>query len=210
MPLNYLFFKIIPADAAPLFLMNYILQEAHPIIARYGDHKVGTIFPEYDIESPGRTIAFQGDQAVLDRILAQDYFKTMEEGGVLKHQFAETDPNEHPLVLFLRNQKITASTPRGQQRKIRRIIRRQIERGEISNAREYQPRTDQQQSESPDTFYHLFFSDSKSTGQNMPLCIQMIPVNISSEPTASHTFDHYGFSTLREHRASVPLFLPIF
>ncbi|WP_157674051.1 type I-F CRISPR-associated endoribonuclease Cas6/Csy4 [Endozoicomonas ascidiicola] len=208
--MNYLSFKIIPDDADPRFLLGYILQEAHPIIARYGNNKIGTLFPEWNVDEPGRSIAFCGALDVLNRIMKHEYFRVMIDAGVLKYKLLDIDPINHQKVIFLKNQKITSNTPKRQQGKIKRIIKRQIERGEIQSAREYRPRTDQQQTDMPDVFYHLFFLDSKSTEQIMPLCIQMIPVAESEGIVGTQTFDHYGFSTLEQHRAVVPLISPIF
>ena len=208
--MRHLLFKIIPEDADSKFLLSYILQEAHPVIARYGDNKIGTLFPGWRLEDPGRSIAFYGEISVLKKIIEREYFRAMLENERLESKLLEIDSASANKAMFLKNQKITGSMPNAQQRKVKRIIRRQIERGEISNPAEYQPRIDQQQTAIPDTFFHLFFPDSMSTGQNMPLCIQMIPIEENEELEGSQTFDHYGFSTLQEHRASVPLISPIF
>ena len=208
--MNHMLLKIIPEEADPQFLLSYILQEAHPVIARYGNNQIGTLFPEWNVDDPGRSIAFYGDSTVLNKIMEREYLRDMLDGEILELKILEVDPENAQKAMFLKNQKITGSMPNAQQRKVKRIIRRQIERGEISNPAEYQPRIDQQQTAIPDTFFHLFFPDSMSTGQNMPLCIQMIPIEENEELEGSQTFDHYGFSTLQEHRASVPLISPIF
>lgn len=207
--MSHLLFKIIPSDAEPQFLLSYILQEAHPVIARYGNNQIGTQLPEWIIDEPGRSIAFSGDNAVLKKIVELEYFQHLLDGQVLDAGFIDVDQGSCQRAMFMKNQKITSNTLKGVQRKIRRIIRRQIERGEIQHAREYRPRTDQQQ-EVPNTFFHLFYPDSKSTEQNMPLCIQMLPVTEGDELRGNETFDHYGFSTLSEHRGSVPLISSIF
>ena len=202
--------KIIPEEADPQFLLSYILQEAHPVIARYGNNQIGTLFPEWNVDDPGSSIAFYGDSTVLNKIMEREHLRDMLDGEILELKILEVDPENAQKAIFLKNQKITSSSPKGQQRKVKRIIRRQIERGEIKSAQEYCPREDQQQTIIPDTFYHLFFPDSISTGQNMPLCIQMIPVDENVQLKGNKTFDHYGFSTLSEHRAFVPLTPPIF
>ncbi|WP_422460473.1 type I-F CRISPR-associated endoribonuclease Cas6/Csy4 [Endozoicomonas sp. ALB115] len=208
--MNHLLFKIITEDADPQFLLSYILQESHPVIAHYGNNQIGTLFPEWNVDDPGRSIAFYGDSTVLNKIMEREYFRDMLDGEILESKLLEVDPENAQKAIFLRNQRITSNSPKGQQRKVKRIIRRQIDRGEISSPAEYKPRSDQHQTEVQDIFFHLFFPDSMSTGQNMPLCIQMVPVDESEELEGLQTFDHYGFSTLQEHRASVPLIKPIF
>lgn len=207
--MNHLLFKIIPEDVGQQFLLSYILQEAHPVIARYGNNQIGTLFPEWNIDQPGRSIAFYGDLTVLNKIMEREYFRYMLDGEILESKILKVDPENAQKAIFLRNQRITSNSPKGQQRKVKRIIRRQIERGEIKSPKEYRPREDHQQTAIPDTFYHLFFPESMSTGQNMPLCIQMLPFDGTEDPENSQTFDHYGFSTLSEHRATVPLISPI-
>ena len=208
--MHFLFCKIMPEDADYHTVLSYMIQEAHPIIARFGNNQLATLLPSWQLESPGRTIAFSGEKPTLEKILKQEYFQEMIDQEVLQTTITKISTEDYPRVRFIKNQKITHNTPKAIQRKIRRSIRRQIERGEIQSAQEYRPRTDQSQGDMPNTFYHLLYHDSSSTLQNMPLCIQLVPVEENEEPPTQQTFDHYGFSTLSEHRATVPLITPFF
>lgn len=208
--MDILFFKIIHEQADSQFLLSYIIQEAHPIIARYGDNQIGTILPDWQMDSPGTSIAFCGDRSVLERILRQEYFQIMVNQDVLRSSIEELSLESYKMVRFVKNQKITGNTAKAIKRKVKRVIRRQIERGEIQHAREYRPRKDQQQSDIPATYYHLFYPDSISSKRNMPLCVQLVPAEENEELSSQKTFDHYGFSTLSFHRGLVPLILPFF
>lgn len=208
--MNVLLFKIIRKQVDHQSLLGYLIQEAHPVIARYGENRIGTIFPNWQLDSSGDSIAFCGERAVLEKILKQEYIQDLTDQRAIKSTIEVVSLENCRMVRFIRNQKITGNTPKGIKRKVERVIRRQIERGEIQHAREYRPRNDQQQSNIPATFYHLFFPDSKSTEQNMPLCIQLVPVEKNEKQPTQKTFDNYGFSTLSDHRAAVPLFLPFF
>ena len=207
--MHFLFCKIMPENVDQAFL-SYIIQEAHPIIARYGNNQLATLFPGWRLETPGNSIAFHGNKPILEKILKQEYFQEMIDQGVLQTVITQISTENYPKVMFIKNQKITGNTPKAIKGKVKRIIRRQIERGEIQHASEYRPRTDQQQKGMPDTFFHLFYPDSMSTQRNMPLCVQLVPAEENDASSALQTFDHYGFSTLNEHRATVPLISPFF
>ncbi|UYM17674.1 type I-F CRISPR-associated endoribonuclease Cas6/Csy4 [Endozoicomonas euniceicola] len=210
--MKILHLNIISRDAEPRFLMGYILQQAHPVIANDGDSKIGTIFPDWNIETPGRCLAFYGKKAILNKILQQNYFKEMIDLNILEAVIVEAPMGDFPKVRFIRNQKITGNTPNAIKRKVRRIISRQIQRGEIDNESQYRPRLDQNLGDFPDTFYHILYLDSSSTQQNMPLCIQLESINEGESKLCMerNTFDHYGFSSLSKHRGVVPMVSPFF
>ena len=200
-----------PEDADCHTFLSYMIQEAHPVIARYGNNQLATLLPGWQLETPGNNIAFYGNKSILEKILKQEYFQEKIGQEALQATITTISTENCQRGRFIKNQKITSNTPKAIQRKVRRIIRRQIESGEIQHAREYRPRTDQQQKEMPDTFFHLFYPDSMSTQRNMPLGVQLVPAEEGGgEPSALQTFDHYGFSTLNKHRATVPLISPFF
>ena len=199
--------KILPQDVDLSFLLGHIIQEAHLVIAKYGTHKIGTYFPEWSENTLGNYIGFCGNFDVLDRIIQQEYFDVMTNLNNFQSAIREIDSEQHSHVRFIRNQKLIASTPKGVQRKVKRIIKRQIARGEIGSEKEYQPRKDRPQISITETLGHVLYLESCSTQKTVPLYIQRESVR-KDEDSTQKTFDNYGFSSVLEHRATVPLILP--
>lgn len=204
-------FKVILENASPNYVLGYILQEAHQVIARYGNNEISTVFPDWNLNSPGLLVSFIGKYSVLEKILNKPYFQEMIDMGLLAYSFENITCDGLQKIRFVKNQKITGQTPKAIQRKVKRIIKRQIERGEIKHPWEYKPREDQQVKKSLDTFFHIIYLVSASTDQTMPLCIQAEYIDNSADiETVFISFDSYGLSTLFEHRGITVLPTPFF
>ena len=131
----FLFCKIMPKDADCHTVLGYAIQEAHPIIARFGNNQVATLLPSWQLASPGSCIAFHGEKPILEKILNREYFQEMVDQKALQIAIADISTEKYPRVRFVKNQKITRNTPKARRGKKRRSIRRQIERGEIQSAK---------------------------------------------------------------------------
>ena len=204
-------FKVILENASPHFVLGYILQEAHQVIERYGNNEISTVFPDWNISSPGLLVSFIGKYSVLEKILKKPYFQDMIDMHLLAYSLENIAIDGLQKIRFVKNQKITGQTPKAIQRKVKRIIKRQIERGEIKHPWEYKPREDQQIKKSLDIFFHIIYLQSTSTDQIMPLCIQAEYIyNFTDTETVLINFDSYGLSTLFEHRGITVLPTPFF
>ena len=90
-----------------------MIQEAHPIIARYGNNQLATLFPDWRLETPGNSIAFHGNKSILEKILKHEYFQEMIDQEVLQTTITQISTENYPRVRFIKNQKITSNTAKG-------------------------------------------------------------------------------------------------
>ncbi len=173
------------------------IKELHRFNYKYQTRSIGVSFPLWSQETVGRKITFVSTNKMeLDFLLSRRYFAQMTKLGYFSITTAQTVPDDCSYALFKRAQSIDKGTPAGRARKLKRLERRALERGEIFDPVAYARTT---------TYafqnYHSLEEES-SDGKKFRLNIQM---EIGEEMIDTGTFSSYGLGNTDNSSQVVPL-----
>lgn len=191
---HYFMVEFLPKEANLALLMGRCVSIMHGFICKYNIQGIGVTLPTWSDNSIGNVIAFiHTDASLLNKLEEQTYFQDMKEVGFFKLSDVSPVPDHCDEVRFIRNQYIAKKFVGETRRRLKRLKKRALARGE-----EFTPKKSSF-SRAFDTFYRIAIS-SKSSQEDYILHIQKEISVLRSEPI----FNSYGFSTNIECRGTVP------
>jgi CRISPR-associated endonuclease Csy4 len=190
----YFAVRFIPKEANLALLMGRCISVMHGFICNREISGLGVTFPAWSDSSIGDVIAFvHTDAAILDGLKQQSYFQEMAAFGFFCVSSVASVPLECSEVRFKRNQCIAKMFVGEALRRLKRLEKRALARGEVFKPIKHFKERDF------DTF-HCIAVSSASTSQDFLLHIQREIVAIPQEPA----FSKYGLATNKVHNGSVP------
>ena len=191
---HYFMVEFLPKEANLALLMGRCVSIMHGFICKYNIQGIGVSLPTWSDNSIGNVIAFiHTDASVLNKLEEQTYFQDMKEFGFFKLSDVNPVPDHCGEVRFKRNQGIAKIYPGESRRRLKRLEKRALTRGE-----EFNPQKSSF-SRALDTFHRIAVS-SKSSQEDYILHIQKEISALRVEPI----FNSYGFATNMEYQGTVP------
>ncbi|MGR5432493.1 type I-F CRISPR-associated endoribonuclease Cas6/Csy4 [Vibrio owensii] len=170
----------------------------HGFNYKYETRSIGVSFPEWCDDTVGTKLTFiSASKVELDLLLKQHYFIQMRRLGYFDISTTAKIPEDCEYVLFVRNQSIDKSTAAGQVRKLKRLQKRAMARGESFN-----PALMRQEESMIVPHYHSLEVSSQSKNSIFRLNIQM-KANHGFE--GNSMFSSYGLSNTDDSYQAVPL-----
>ncbi|WP_022940478.1 type I-F CRISPR-associated endoribonuclease Cas6/Csy4 [Psychromonas hadalis] len=184
----------VPEEANCTLLMGRCISIMHGYISRHSIEGVGVTLPAWSDISIGNVIAFtHSDSYMLNELRQQSYFQDMQECGFFKLGQVDDVPNDCIEVKFRRNQQIAKMFVGGNRRRLKRLKKRALVRGEpFSPERKIKSREFE--------VFHRIAISSKSSQQDYLLHIQRDVVDKQEEPE----FSCYGFASNSKLNGTVP------
>ena len=170
----------------------------HGFNYEYSTRSIGVSFPLWNDDSVGRKITFVSTKRVeLDLLLTQTYFIQMREINFLSISETNTVPDDCRYVSFKRCQSIDKTTQSGLVRKLKRLEKRAIARGEP-----FDPASFKQHETTVLPHYHSLEENSKSKGGGFRLNIRIFE---ETGLKGDNGFSSYGLANTEISFQSVPL-----
>ncbi|WP_076538348.1 type I-F CRISPR-associated endoribonuclease Cas6/Csy4 [Shewanella sp. UCD-KL21] len=192
----YFMVRFLPEQANLALLMGRCISIMHGFICKHDIQGLGVSFPAWSDASIGNMIAFvHTDIAALNELKLQGYFQDMQECGVFKVDNVEAVPDDCVEVRFKRNQGIAKMFVGEARRRLKRLEKRALARGEVFN-----PNKNDEPRELD--CFHCIAIGSTSTEQDFLLHVQKEIVQKYEEPE----FNQYGLATNKLLRGTVPEF----
>ena len=173
------------------------IKELHSFNYKYSTRSIGISFPLWTQETVGRKLTFvSANKRELDCLISRAYFSQMAKLSYFSISKPQAVPDDCSYALFSRKQSIDKSTPSGFARKLKRLERRALERGETFNPELY--------SKNVKTEFHHYHSleEESSSGDKFSLRIQM---NVSVNNEGKAIFSSYGLGNSEAGLRLVPL-----
>lgn len=188
----------LPARCNNESLAAKCLRILHGFNYEYKTRNIGVSFPLWSDDTVGKKISFVNTNKIeLDLLLKQHYFTQMKELHYFDISNTKVVPDDCEYVSFKRCQSIDKTTPAGQIRKLKRLEKRAVARGEQLDL------TSMKQTETIAlTHYHSLEESSKSSNSGFRLNIRMHP---ESNSEGSSTFSSYGLANSKDSFQPVPL-----
>lgn len=170
----------------------------HGFNYKYDTRSIGVSFPDWCDETVGKRLTFISTSKVeLDLLLKHQYFNQMRQLGYFDISPTAAVPNDCAYFAFIRNQSIDKSSAAGQARKLRRLEKRAIARGEAFN-----PALIKQKELIVLPHYHSLEVSSQSKNSIFRLNIQM---KATHSFEGNSMFSSYGLSNTDNSYQAVPL-----
>jgi CRISPR-associated endonuclease Csy4 len=190
----YSMIRFLPKEANLELLTGRCISVLHGYVSKHDIEGLGVSFPAWSDTSIGNAVAFvHSDTAILNELKKQSYFQDMQECSFFEISPVEIVPNDCREVRFKRNQAIAKLFVGEVRRRLKRLEKRAIARGEI-----FEPIRSSEVREVD--LFHCIAISSKSTEQDFLLHVQKEPVTEQGEPE----FNQYGFATNEQLRGTVP------
>lgn len=174
------------------------LRVLHGFNYKYDIRSIGISFPAWCEETVGKKLSFISTSRVeLDLLLKHHYFTQMKQLGYFDISLTTQIPDGCEYVSFVRNQSIDKSTTAARTRKIRRLEKRAIARGESFN-----PALIHQRESIIIPHYHSLEVSSHSKNSLFRLNIQIKP---EQSLEGDSIFSSYGLSNAVNSYQPVPL-----
>ena len=190
----YFMVSFLPKESNLVLLTGRCISIMHSFICKHNIQGMGVSLPAWSDTSIGNVIAFiHSDEAVLNTLKEQIYFKDMQGYGFFELSKVSIVPDDCGEVRFKRNQGIAKKYVGEARRRLKRLKKRALTRGE-----EFNP-----QKSSISREFDIFHRISASSGSNQQDYILHIQKEISVlrvEPN----FNSYGFATNIEYQGTVP------
>lgn len=186
--------RFLPQEANLALLMGRCISVMHGYICKNEIKGLGVTFPAWSDASIGNVIAFvHANEAVLSELKLQSYFQDMKECGFFSLGSVKIVPADCAEVMFKRNQAIAKMFVGEARRRLKRLEKRALVRGETFNPiKNTQPREFK-------TFHPIVMS-SGSNKQDYLLHIQKMVVDEQTESL----FSSYGFASNQQQNGTVP------
>ncbi|MGR5302924.1 MULTISPECIES: type I-F CRISPR-associated endoribonuclease Cas6/Csy4 [Vibrio] len=173
------------------------LSTLHGFNYKYDTRSIGVSFPDWCKDTVGKKLTFISTSKVeLDLLLKHHYFIQMRRLGYFDISATAKIPEDCEYVLFVRNQSIDKSTAAGQVRKLKRLQKRAMARGES-----FYPALMRQEESIIVPHYHSLEVSSQSKNSPFRLNIQMKP---EQSFEGSLVFSSYGLSNASNSYQPVP------
>lgn len=174
------------------------LRVLHGFNYKYDTRSIGISFPKWCEETVGKKLSFVSTSRVeIDLLLKHHYFTQMKQLGYFDISSTTQIPDSCEYVSFVRNQSIDKSTTAAQTRKLRRLEKRAIARGESFN-----PIRIKQRESIIIPHYHSLEVNSHSKNSPFRLNIQIKP---EQSLEGDSIFSSYGLSNAVDSYQPVPL-----
>lgn len=169
----------------------------HGFNYKYETRSIGVSFPEWCDDTVGKKLSFIcASKIELDLLLKHQYFIQMRLLGYFDISATASVPGDCAYVAFVRNQSIDKTFAAGQARKLKRLEKRAIARGEKFN-----PALIRQEESIILPHYHSLEISSQSKNSPFRLNIQMKP---EQGFEGSLIFSSYGLSNASNSYQPVP------
>lgn len=186
--------QFIPKEANCAMLAGRCISIMHGFVCKNSIEGLGVSFPSWSVDSIGNTVAFvHTDKKVLSRLLKQKYFQEMIECGFFNSSSIEQVPIDSNEVRYIRNQSISKAFSGAHRRRLLRLKKRALVRGEVFNPskcvneREFE-------------HFHKVPISSHSNKHDFMLFVQKDVVN----GEISQEFGSYGLATNQRFQGCVP------
>ncbi|MEZ8655048.1 type I-F CRISPR-associated endoribonuclease Cas6/Csy4 [Vibrio splendidus] len=174
------------------------LSTLHGFNYKYDTRSIGVSFPDWCEDTVGKKLTFISTSKVeLDLLLKHHYFIQMRQLGYFDISATTKIPANCEYAAFTRNQSIDKSSAAGQARKLRRLEKRAIARGEAFN-----PALLKQKELIVLPHYHSLEVSSQSKNSIFRLNIQM---KATHSFEGNSMFSSYGLSNTNNSYQAVPL-----
>ncbi|MCL1092786.1 type I-F CRISPR-associated endoribonuclease Cas6/Csy4 [Shewanella kaireitica] len=192
----YFMVRFLPEQANLALLTGRCISVMHGFICKHDIQGLGVSFPAWSDASIGNMIAFvHTNMDVLKELSLQGYFQDMQECGFFKVSDVEAVPDGCAEVRFKRNQAIAKMFVGETRRRLKRLEKRALARGEVCTPnKSKEPRE-------LDCF-HCIAIASTSTEQDFLLHVQKESVQKPEEAE----FSQYGLATNKVLKGTVPDF----
>lgn len=192
----YFMVRFLPEQANLALLTGRCISVMHGFICKHDIQGLGVSFPAWSDASIGDVIAFvHSDEAVLNDLRQQSYFQYMQECGFFGGGTVEAVPEDCGEVRFKRNQGVAKMFVGETRRRLKRLEKRALARGEVFN-----PNKNSEPRELDN--FHCIAIGSTSTKQDFLLHVQKENVELREEAE----FSQYGLATNKLLRGTVPDF----
>ena len=166
-------------------------------MSRNGQFNIAVSFPTWSQKTVGNQIVFVSpDNNTLEFLLEQPYFQMMIENGLFEASAILELVDSDRFVKFVRNQSIDKITPAAKARRLRRVQKRALERGESFNP--IVPRYKEVD------FFHSIPMESSTCHLSFMLRVQRYETDQVSD-SGSFEVCSYGLSTNKSREALIPL-----
>ncbi len=190
----YLMVRFLPEQANLALLTGRCISIMHDFICKRKIEGLGVSFPAWSDVSIGNMIAFvHTDIAVLNELRLQGYFQDMQEYGAFNIGDVEAVPDDCVEVRFKRNQNIAKIFVGETRRRLKRLKKRALARGEIFDPNKSTEPRDREA-------FHRIAMSSDTSQQDYLLHIQRSMVGKRLDPM----FNSYGFATNKQLNGTVP------
>ncbi len=130
----YFMVRFLPEKANLALLTGRCISIMHGFIYKHEIKGLGVSFPAWSNASIGNVIAFvHTDIALLNKLRLQGYFQDMQERGFFSVGDVEAVPDDCGEVRFKRNQGIAKMFVGETRRRLKRLEKRALARGDIFN-----------------------------------------------------------------------------
>ena len=190
----YLTVHFLPKQANLALLTGRCISIMHGFILKHYIEGMGVTFPAWSDSSIGNEIAFvHTDKEILNTLKDQAYFVDMQDCGFFKVSQVLVVPDSCEEVRFIRNQAIAKIFTGESRRRLKRLQKRALARGEDFNPKKLEaPREID--------IFHRVAMTSKSSQEDYVLHIQKQNADCQAEPN----FSNYGFSSNEKFKGTVP------
>lgn len=184
----------VPEEANCALLIGRCISIMHGYISKHCIEGIGVTFPAWSDSTIGNVIAFtHSDSNMLNDLRLQSYFQDMQECGFFKLRQVSDVPNDCLEVKFRRNQQVAKMFAGENRRRLKRLKKRALARGE--------PFLPEKGSKARDLdMFHRIAISSTSSQQDYLLHIQRDFVDKQTEPE----FSCYGFASNIKFNGTVP------
>ncbi|MCZ4339771.1 type I-F CRISPR-associated endoribonuclease Cas6/Csy4 [Shewanella colwelliana] len=190
----YFMVRFLPEQANLALLTGRCISIMHGFICKREIQGLGVSFPAWSDATVGNMIAFvHTDKGVLNELRLQGYFRDMQECGFFSVGNVEAVPDGCAEVRFKRNQNIAKIFVGEARRRLKRLEKRALARGEVFNPNK---NTEPREREA----FHRIAMSSGTSKQDYLLHIQRTMVRERLEPM----FNSYGFATNKQLNGTVP------
>lgn len=190
----YFMVRFLPEQANLALLTGRCISVMHGFICKHEIEGLGVSFPAWSDASIGNMIAFvHTDIGALNELRLQGYFQDMQEYGLFNVGDVEAVPDDCVEVSFKRNQNIAKIFVGETRRRLKRLEKRALARGEVFNPAK------SNESRELEVFHRVAMS-SGSSQQDYLLHIQRAVVGKRLDPM----FNSYGFATNKLVNGTVP------
>jgi CRISPR-associated endonuclease Csy4 len=186
--------EFLPKEANLPLLIGRCISILHACICKRKVKGLGVTLPAWSEKTIGNKIAFvHSDESVLNSLKLQPYFKEMNDYRLFKLSDVSLAPDDCSEVRFKRNQSIAKIFVGESRRRLKRLEKRALARGEnfISKKSHYSRELD---------IFHRIPTSSNSKKTDFIQHIQKENVNCKEAPN----FTSYGFATNVIQNGTVP------
>ena len=190
----YFWVEFIPSQANLPLLLGRCISIMHRFIIKHTIQGIGVSLPAWSTTSIGNKIAFvHHSESILMSLKQQTYFQDMADCGFFKLSEVCIVPEDCKEVRFKRNQSIAKIFVGESRRRLKRLEKRALARGET-----FSPKKSSYSREL--NLFHRIPISSISNHNDFILHIQKENVDCISEPN----FSGYGFASNNKFQGTVP------